>query len=180
VREVDELDENIISALEADGRRPAADIARELGLPSSTVHRRIDALVEDGLITIRAMAYSDNIGLPMHLFLLLQVSLQHIDQVARRLAEMSELRWVAIASGSSNLLAEGFFRSNEHLHAFFSQRLAPLQGVTRVESLHVLHLAKFGFDWTGMRHAHEAYPLKGPASMDNHSNSVSAPARHPQ
>lgn len=158
---MDDIDERIISALEADGRRPAAEIGRELGVPSSTVHRRVESLVEDGLITIRAFAVSGKIGLPLHVMLLLRVELASVDHVARELATFKELRWVASTAGSSNVLAEGFFSSSEHLHAFFSRRLAPLPGVTQVDSLHVLHLEKFGFDWTAMRHAAEDYQLAG-------------------
>lgn len=152
-RELDELDERVISMLQVDGRRSAAEIARQLGVPRATVQRRIDNLVSEGFITIRAYANSQAIGLPIHVWLELGVAIQHLQEVARAICEFKELRWVGIVSGRSNILAEGYFSSTRHLHSFFTDRLAELPGIRRVETLHVLNLEKFTFDWTTMRHA---------------------------
>jgi Lrp/AsnC family transcriptional regulator, regulator for asnA, asnC and gidA len=155
--QLDELDERIISLLEVDGRRAAADIARALGVPRATVHRRISALTNAGVITVRAFAHAQKIGLPFHVWLALQVSLEEVEGVAEQLCAYKELRWVGIVSGESNILAEAYFRSSEHLHEFTVRRLAKLPGIKGVVTHHVLRLNKFSFDWTAMRHAHEDY-----------------------
>jgi Lrp/AsnC family transcriptional regulator for asnA, asnC and gidA len=160
-REIDGLDENIISMLQADGRRSAADIARELNIPRATVRRRIDSLVNEGFITIRAYANSQKLGLPIHVWIEMQVTLEHLTRVALALSEFKELRWIGIVSGRCNILAEGYFTSSRHLHAFYTQRLADLGGIQQVETMHVLSLEKFTFDWTSMRHAVEEFNLDG-------------------
>ena len=156
-RPLDELDEQIINLLEADGRRSAADIARSLGSTRGTIHRRIDHLVDEQRITVRAFAISQNIGLPIHLFFTLRVAFEHLTHVAQSITKFKELRWVAVTSGRSNILAEGYFGSTRHLHAFVTRRLGPLPGILEVETLNVLSLEKFGFDWTTIRHASEDY-----------------------
>ncbi len=158
-RDIDEIDEQIIGQLQVDGRRSAAEIARELGLPRATVRRRIESLTSEGLITIRAYAYSHQIGLPIHVWIVLRVSLDRVVAAAQMLSTFKELRWVGVVSGGSNILAEGFFSSSQHAHAFFTQRLASVSGIQQVETLHVLSLEKFAFDWTAMRHADEDYDL---------------------
>lgn len=154
---IDELDEQIISMLQVDGRRPAADIAREIGVPRATVQRRIDSLTSDGLIVIKAYANAREIGLPVHVWVVLRVSLDCVVSASQMISDFKEIRWVGIVSGGSNILAEAFFSSNEHAHAFFTQRLARVGGIQQVETLHVLSLEKFAFDWTSMRHASEDY-----------------------
>lgn len=164
--QIDELDERIITMLEVDGRRSAADIARELGVPRATVHRRIERLVNEGFITIRAFAHSHRIGLPLHVWIELRVALEHVVEVARAVCEFKELRWVGVISGSSNILAEGYFSSSRHLHAFLTERLARLPGIQQVETHHVLSLEKFAFHWTAMRHASEDYDLADTPGFD--------------
>jgi DNA-binding Lrp family transcriptional regulator len=158
-RNIDELDEQIIGHLQIDGRRSAADIARELGIPRATVRRRIESLMDDGVITIRAYANAEEIGLPIHIWIVLRVSLDCIVPAARALSSFKELRWVGVVSGGNNILAEGFFSSSQHAHAFFTQRLASVSGIQQVETLHVLSLEKFAFDWNAMRYASRDYEL---------------------
>jgi Lrp/AsnC family transcriptional regulator for asnA, asnC and gidA len=156
-RQIDELDEQIICLLEADGRRSAAEIARCLGSTRGTIHRRIERLVDEQRITVRAFAISRNIGLPIHLLFTLRVAFEHLTNVAQAISTFKELRWVAVTSGRSNILAEGYFASTRHLHAFVTRRLGPLTGILEVETLNVLSLEKFAFDWTTIRHASEDY-----------------------
>ena len=168
-RELDPLDEKIISMLECDGRRSSSDISRQLGIPRSTIHRRIESLVDDGVIVIRAFADSRTIGLPTHVWFELRVALEEIARVAHEMARFKELRWVGIISGSSNILAEGFFTSTPHLHAFVTHRLAHLSGIQQLDTHHVLSLEKFAFDWSSMLHAVEDYEeaiVDHPATAD--------------
>lgn len=165
-RNIDELDEQIISKLQVDGRRPAADIAREIGVPRATAQRRIESLESDGVIAIKAYANAEGIGLPVHVWIVLRVALDSVVFAAEVMSGFKELRWVGIVSGGSNILAEAFFSSNQHAHAFFTQRLASVVGIQQVETLHVLSLEKFAFDWTSMRHASEDYDWLS-TSQDN-------------
>lgn len=82
-RYIDELDEQIIGQLQIDGRRSAAEIARKFGIPRATVRRRIGSLTSEGLITIRAYANSEEIGLPIHVWFVLRVSLDRVVSAAR-------------------------------------------------------------------------------------------------
>jgi Lrp/AsnC family transcriptional regulator, regulator for asnA, asnC and gidA len=152
-REIDPLDEQIISMLQQDGRRTAAEIARALNVPRATIHRRIDGLVSEGFMTIRAYANSQKIGLPVHVWFEICVALDHVMDVSRALQEAKELRWIGIVSGRCSILAEGYFTSPRRLQTFLAERLAHLPGIQTVETLHVLSLEKFNFDWTSMRHA---------------------------
>ena len=175
MHQIDELDEQIICLLEADGRRSAAEIARVLGKTRGTINRRIERLVDDQLITVRAFAISANIGLPVHLFFTLRVAFEQLAKVAEAVVTFKELRWVAVTSGRSNILCEGFFSSTQHLHAFVTRRLAPLPGILEVETLNVLSLEKFAFDWTTIRHASEDYDTQANPRTDRAANGSMQP-----
>ncbi|MDZ4232499.1 MAG: winged helix-turn-helix transcriptional regulator, partial [Dietzia sp.] len=49
--ELDPIDERIVALLSADGRMTNAALADAIGLAPSTVHTRVRALVDRGVIT---------------------------------------------------------------------------------------------------------------------------------
>src|SRR5438046_9615013 len=54
-RPYDELDRQIISLLQKDGRLPNTEIAHELGVTETTVRKRIGRLVSENLIKVVAV-----------------------------------------------------------------------------------------------------------------------------
>ena len=42
MQELDEFDQQLISALRADGREPVTTLARRLGVTRATIHSRLD------------------------------------------------------------------------------------------------------------------------------------------
>ncbi len=76
---MEDTDRQIIALLSTDGRMSLADIARETGLSTSTLHQRVRRLEQRGLITgYRAELDYRAIGLPLTAF----VSLTPIDPAA--------------------------------------------------------------------------------------------------
>lgn len=144
---VDELDLRIIGALELDGRRPVADIARALAVPKSTVQRRLDALIREQVIQVAAYADSARLGLGMHVHLNLQVELAHFQEVIDAVGGLTEVRWLAVMTGPHDLVAEAYFASAAHLHAFIRDKLAPVPGLKSVETAVILRVEKLTFHW---------------------------------
>lgn len=144
---VDELDLRIIDALEIDGRRPVADIARELGVPKSTVQRRLDTLIRERVILVAAFADSGKLGLGIHANLNMRVDLANYQQVIDEVRRLPEVRWLAVTTGRDDLAAEGYFASPAHLHEFIRDKLAPIAGIVAVESSIILSVEKLTFHW---------------------------------
>lgn len=48
---MDDLDHKLLSQLRGDARRPAAALAKELGISRATVRARINRLIETGVIS---------------------------------------------------------------------------------------------------------------------------------
>lgn len=101
---LDDLDRRILVALSQDGRRSAADLAKELGLSRQTVTERIRGLEESGIIRgYRADVDARALGLAMRaqirLTLDAKLPKEKEAEVLRRLTESPLVRSVYRVSG---------------------------------------------------------------------------------
>ncbi|HEX5166089.1 MAG TPA: Lrp/AsnC family transcriptional regulator [Thermomicrobiales bacterium] len=174
---VDELDLRIIGALETDGRRPVADIARELGVPKSTVQRRLDALIRERVILVAAYADSGKLGLGIHAHLNMRVDLASYQQAIDKVRQLTEVRWLAVTTGRDDLTAEGYFASPTHLHEFIRDKLAPIPGIIAVETAIILSVEKLTFHWGDLLReaADHVNPHLRPSALPESFQRVTAP-----
>ena len=80
------LDANIITLLQADGRRTNTDIARRLGVAEGTVRNRITRLLSDEVIKFGVWPNPLKIGYQTYAFIEIQVNPPDLEQVAEHLA----------------------------------------------------------------------------------------------
>lgn len=147
---LDEADTAIIHVLEEDGRLPVATIAQVVGLPATTVRRRLNRMRADGSLRIVAIADNERLGLPVHVIMRVQTDVASGDSVGHALNALDEVRWVAMVAGQSDYLVEAFFASNAHLHGFLVGVLAGIPGIQRTETMAVVNLSKNSYHWTAM------------------------------
>jgi Lrp/AsnC family transcriptional regulator for asnA, asnC and gidA len=147
VYRLDEIDKRIIALLQADGRMPNVDIARELGCSEGTVRRRLDRLLFGGAMRIGAILEPARLGLGTHTIIGVDVELAQAERVGRMLAEMPEICSVVYVTGNYDIIAEAVFHSNEELLAFITERIANIPGIRRVETSHILKVLKRTCDW---------------------------------
>jgi DNA-binding Lrp family transcriptional regulator len=147
---VDDLDLRIIGALQQDGRRAVVEIARDLGVPKSTVQRRLDALIRDEVIRIAAYADSEKLGLGIHVHFNLRLDLSRYQQAIDEVAQLVEVRWLAVTTGPSDIVAEAYFASPTHLDQFIRTKLSAIKGVTSVETAVILSVEKLAFHWDAL------------------------------
>ncbi len=176
---VDDLDLQILGALQADGRKPVAEIARELDAPKSTVQRRLDALIRTRVIRVAAYADSERLGLNIHVHLNLRVELASYQSVIDAVGQLTEVRWLAVTTGPYDLVAEAYFVSSTHLHEFIRDRLATIPGIAGVETSVILSVEKLAFHWDALlREARRhAYPHVRMAAADGAAGPHAAAGR---
>jgi Lrp/AsnC family transcriptional regulator, regulator for asnA, asnC and gidA len=148
--EIDDIDLKIIGALQIDGRRPVADIGRAIGVPKSTVQRRLDALIRHGVIMVAAYADSSKLGLGIHVHLNIRVELAAFQEVIDAVSALTEVRWLAVTTGPADIVAEAYFASSSHLKEFVKDKLAPIRGITSVETSVILSVEKLTFHWDAL------------------------------
>ncbi|MBC7223658.1 MAG: response regulator [Anaerolineae bacterium] len=144
---VDELDLQIITLLQEDGRTSNVEMARALGVAESTVRKRLERLLQNGVVRIVAIPDLPQVGWPVRVLLSLQVSPARVREAARRLARLPEVLSLHFTTGEYQLVAEVCFPSEEDLHAFLTERLPSLPGVVRATSAQVLQTLKGAEAW---------------------------------
>ncbi len=144
---VDSVDIGIISLLQQDGRLPNLEIARQLGVAEGTARKRMERLLEEGTLRVVGVADAAKVGYPVETLMGIQADLGMAAAVARRLAEMPEVRLVAMSSGAYDIFVDAVFASNDQVLQFLTEKVAGIAGVRRTETFHVLKTVKQISDW---------------------------------
>ena len=153
--ELDDLDLKIIAELQDNGRKASSEIARALNVPRTTVARRIDRMVRERVITIAAYAHGDRIGLPVQVMIEIWTDQQRHDEVVEALKALDEIRWMGVASGTFDILAEAMVRSHRHLRDLLLGKIGKIEGISQIRTAHILEVPKIAFDWERMLQAGE-------------------------
>ncbi|MCC6949152.1 MAG: Lrp/AsnC family transcriptional regulator [Bradyrhizobiaceae bacterium] len=141
-KKIDQLDSDIMEALQLDGRISNTDLARRLHVAEGTVRNRIDALLRAGIIQISAWVDPLKVGYQIYAIIEIQVKLKDIESVAAKLAKFEEISFLGICLGGYDIFASAVFRSNEHMHAFLTKNLAGVAGIERASTTSLTRIVK--------------------------------------
>ncbi|HXF73420.1 MAG TPA: Lrp/AsnC family transcriptional regulator [Actinomycetota bacterium] len=145
--EVDELDFRIIEQLQEDGRRPYTTIAKALGVSEGTVRQRVGRLIRRGVIQIVAVADPTELGFGVVATIGVRVRGRSIQDAARRIAELPEVAYLAIVTGSVDMLVEVVCRDSAHLLRLISEDIVRLPGVECTDTFIFLKRVKETYRW---------------------------------
>jgi DNA-binding Lrp family transcriptional regulator len=112
---VDELDRRIIAALQLNGRAPWSAIARWAGASETTVQRRFTALHERGLVHVVGVVDLDRTDAGSSMLVRVQARPGQGWELAERLAEREEVRFLAVVTGTADLIVDFVARDNDEL-----------------------------------------------------------------
>jgi Lrp/AsnC family transcriptional regulator for asnA, asnC and gidA len=143
----DQLDRQIISMLQADGRCSNREIARNLGVPEATVRYRVRRLTESGLLRITALVEPERLGYTLTAVVSLQAEAERVPEIARTLAAFPEVMYLVITTGEFDIILTATFLDQDDLYAFLTDRLAKIQGVVRSNTAIGLNIVKRDFEW---------------------------------
>ena len=159
---IDDLDKRIIVALEADGRRPYRDIARDLGIAEATVRARVGRLTEAGLIRITAVGDPLSLGVSTAAITLIRTRPGTVHQVAETLAQLPNVRFVGVSLGSADVVIQTLHRDIRALHDFVSVRLPQLApDIVSTETLQLADVLKSSWEWRAWFAEAEGEPAVG-------------------
>jgi Lrp/AsnC family transcriptional regulator for asnA, asnC and gidA len=145
---IDELDRAIVRQLQEDGRISSAEIARRIGgVSERAVRYRIDRLIQDDVIRIRAIVNPRALGLPVMGDITLEVESGHVREVAERIAEFDCVGYVAFSMGEKDISIQAYTRDNDELYRFATEVLGNLPWVTRTTTIIVPEKVKDIDEW---------------------------------
>ena len=145
--DLDDLDRAILRMLQEDARRTNRAIALEVGSSEPTVRRRVERMLETGLVKIVAVVSPFALGYGVVAILGIQIDRAYQAQIEQALDAMSEVRFVGLTLGSYDAILEVWLPRSDLLLDFLANRLSPIVGIMRVETWQVLKLSKYSYDW---------------------------------
>lgn len=140
--QLDQVDRQILSALERDGRVGVEDLASMTGVSPTTARRRIAELRRDGSLRFTVDVDLDFFGLPVRAMVWMPVDADRVDEVGTTLASHDEVAFAAATTGTSSVFASVSTRDAAHLYRLLTGKFAALPGVGRLEATPVLRHVK--------------------------------------
>lgn len=139
---MDELDRKVIQILQENGRASNARIARDVGVSEGTVRRRLQTLLQEGIIKVVALPDPEVLGYNTEALVGIQVDPDKIDEVARQLAALDESSWVSVTTGSFDIFCWVTLPTSEDLGNFLKSQVGAIAGVRRTETFVSLTVRK--------------------------------------
>lgn len=141
---MDTHDLQILQLIQTDNRRSAAEIGQEIGLSVSAVSDRLRRLNASGAVKgNRAVIDPARVGLTICAFLFVDLE-PRADEIlfAEALRSFPEVQEGHHITGPHSWLVKVRVRDTAALQRFLSERLKPVAGVLRTETLIALDTAK--------------------------------------
>ena len=117
---LDDIDREIISYLQYDGRTPYTQIAEELNITETTVRRRVKRLVDEGIMQVVAIVEPNELGWTEAAMIGIQVQLDQLDSVVEKIMELPEVSYLFQAAGDYDLFVEVFCKDRDHFVSFLN------------------------------------------------------------
>lgn len=143
----DELDKKIIDRLSLDARASNREIARELSVTERTIRVRLKRLLEEKIIRIAPITNTLRKSSAVSLWIDVE-SAGQVAQVARDLAALPKIVYVATMLGRCDIVAVTLVESTEQLVSYIHDTIDQIPGVQQVRYTLVHQFVKHDYRWT--------------------------------
>ena len=143
---LDELDRKIVAALQVNVRASWPQIARAIGSSESTVARRANRLLDEGLLKFLVAPEASNAHDSESVLLAVKCDPGTVRTVAQFFAERPAVRFAAIVTGTFDLLVEHEIESHQ-LTKLLLDELYQIPGVRETSSHSVTKTFKKANEW---------------------------------
>lgn len=126
---LDDDEKKIIRLLQEDGRMSTADMARRLQVSEPTIRKKLNRVLNDGIIKIRAVADPVHLGYMTPVYIGLVVDRLKLDDVAEQLAKYDFVETVTISTGPYDITIKACFESAGEVYAFLFEELVKHEGI---------------------------------------------------
>lgn len=144
---LDDLDKAIIKCLQQDGRRPYAQIGRELKVPEATVRQRAERLISRGIVQIVGVTDPLAMGFQQPALIGLKVEAGRLEEISQQIGALDEVTYLVVTAGRYDLVCEVVCEDNDHLLRVLTERFAEIEGIKSTETLVELRFVKESYQW---------------------------------
>jgi Lrp/AsnC family transcriptional regulator for asnA, asnC and gidA len=140
---LDDLDFQILSFLQMDGRMSFTVIAEKLNVSIGTIRTRFNKMIEDGTVNIIGRVNPDKVGFQCYAHIAVYVRPAILkEEIAEKIAKMPEVSFLAMTSGDYDLEVDVMCRDNNHLVEYVNQ-LSKIEGVNQTKTTIYLKVYKY-------------------------------------
>ena len=140
---LDNLDFQILSFLQQDGRMSFTVIAEKLDVSIGTIRTRFNKLIDEGTISIIGRVDPDKVGFHCYAQIAVYVRPATLkEKVAAKIANLPEVSFLAMTSGEYDLEVDVMCRDNNHLVQFV-EGISMLEGVEQTKTTIYLKVYKY-------------------------------------
>lgn len=130
---VDQIDLKILEMLQDDSSLTFMEIARRLKMNESTIRKRIAALRKDGVIRkFTVIIEPSKIGYNTVAIIGVDVDPSKLLDVAQKLCEIPEAKYVATSTGDHMIMMEVWTRDGKDLSKIISEKIGTIEGVKKI------------------------------------------------
>ncbi|MBS7624045.1 MAG: Lrp/AsnC family transcriptional regulator [Candidatus Bathyarchaeia archaeon] len=130
---VDDTDLAILKLLQEDASMPFTEIARQLRVSESTVRKRVERLMREGVIKkFTVIVNPSKIGFNAVALIGIDADPSRILEVAKRLCDLPETRYVATSTGDHMIMVEVWAKNTMDLMRIIDEKIGAIDGVRRV------------------------------------------------
>ena len=143
---LDDIDKAVIRALQVDGRMSYAQLGPEVGLSQAAVRKRVQRLVDAGVMQVVAVTDPLSVGFTVQAMIGVRAE-GDLRRLADDLGAIDEIDYVVITSGGFDLLLEVLCQSSDHLLSLVNDVIRATPGVVHAEVFTYLDLVKQTYSW---------------------------------
>lgn len=144
---MDDLDRQIAAALQINGRATWLQIARAVDSSESTVARRAQRLIEQGVLRIAAVTDPGRAGFGYPVLVQLKCGAA-APKVADILADRADARFLALVTGTFDIVMELVVPSRRYLANVLLNELTAIEGIGETTTESVIRNFKTSYDWS--------------------------------
>lgn len=130
---MDDTDLVILNLLQEDASMPFTEIARRLKISESTVRKRVEKLRREGVIK-KFTVVVDPLKLGFNAISIVGIDVEpsKILEVAQKLCELPEARYVATSTGDHMIMIEVWAKNTRDLLNIVDEKIGAVDGVKRI------------------------------------------------
>lgn len=144
---IDDLDRQILKYLQEDGRISYVTLANQLNVSEGTIRKRVKKLEENNILQIVGVTDPFKVGLDTVAFLWLEVQRGQVNNVIEKLKEVVSIRYLAVTTGSYDLVAMVVLPSREELIKLLNEQVPSIEGIISTETSIILQIHKQIYNW---------------------------------
>ncbi|MBY0558789.1 Lrp/AsnC family transcriptional regulator [Hyphomicrobium sp.] len=168
-----DVDRQIVSMLQADGRQSFAQIARDVGIAEKTVGQRVRHLLDEGVIQITALTDPRVLGYGAAALLGLTTDPKvPASRIAEALKKIPAIDYVIIATGRFALYAEILCSGMSKLQETIEANIGPIVGINSIEVFPYLNLHYQNAHFASARSKSEAHEGIRPRELDQTDKNI--------